>query len=568
MQLLKEYGWNSVVLKYWKKLILFFLLPILTLNIIIYILNMNLLKQEINTNFKYSCLQTFNSINSIFEQVDILYKQFTAADEANDYILTAPEHLHTTSTINKLRENLFYSTLSQKYIDSIYIYSPLHNYVVTEKTGGYIDHFYDRKWYDYHLESGKTSFVISCPKTNTQDAGIYISYPFISDKDITGMMLFRISKKNIDTLIPNSLKNEFHSIYIVDDNNQILYSSDPNSSDILDESAFQKLVAEHFSFEYRNISVIFYKNPNSILEKTQYLSKIFLFCLVMVLILQLTMTLYISLQFYSSIHKIVFRLTTNEEVQETNLSKEEPKTQQTEIDFIIDHILMLTRNAKHFEDELATKIQALKKSQSLALQFQFNPHFLFNTLNMVNILIASYTKGPNDANRIIVLLSDLLTASMNSNDYILTLQEELEYEKKYIKILELQNNYSFNILWHIEDNTLSCPTLKLMLQPIIENIFQHALPYMPKNQTLTINIHSQIVNNQLFVSVSDNGMGVTTEKLQELRYKLSNDDIFVNKHIGLNNINQRIKLLFGEEYGLNVDSDEHGFTVTIQLPTS
>jgi len=356
------------------------------------------------------------------------------------------------------------------------------------------------------------------------------------------------------------LKNEFHSIYIVDDNNQILYSSDPNSSDILDESAFQKLVAEHFSFEYRNISVIFYKNPNSILEKTQYLSKIFLFCLVMVLILQLTMTLYISLQFYSSIHKIVFRLTTNEEVQETNLSKEEPETQQTEIDFIIDHILMLTRDAKHFEDELATKIQALKKSQSLALQFQFNPHFLFNTLNMVNILIASYTKGPNDANRIIVLLSDLLTASMNSNDYILTLQEELEYEKKYIKILELQNNYSFNILWHIEDNTLSCPTLKLMLQPIIENIFQHVLPYMPKNQTLTINIHSQIINNQLFVSVSDNGMGVTTEKLQELRYKLSNDDIFVNKHIGLNNINQRIKLLFGEEYGLSVTCEEGGGT--------
>ena len=576
--LIKKYKWNSILVKYWKKLLFIFLIPFIIINSIVYMMYHHVLQSEFYSSFRNSCSKTIYTLDTVFSEANTLFSQLANNTKALSFMTKPAETLHQSGTeANDLRELLHFFLVSREYIDSVYIYGVSHGYVFSTGNSNYLDKFADKAWYDYYEKTGETNFILPIRDKNTNEFDrIVLCYGVYAGASLNGMIVFTIPAKYINEMISADLSYSLDSLYILDQERNILYASndDPNARieeshiilPALSQGARQdpQLLNHHKDTYIRTdilsdrLTLVFRANPDYIGQRTGAINAVFLLCLITAILIPILMALYFSLQFYRSIHNIV-----------VSLSADGTESNLDEVEFIIHNIMKITNTSKHFENELVQKIQQLKKAQSIALQLQFNPHFLFNTLNMVNVMVAGYAKNSNnDASRTIVLLSDLLYASMETNDYIPTLEEELAYAKKYIEILKIQYDNSFQLTWDIETDTLDCKVLKLMLQPIIENAFQHGMKLLPPGETFQIKISSQISNGCLLVCIHNNGNGIPEEKLLELRNMLENDDILQSKHIGLNNIHQRIKLLYGDQYGCSIDSGKDYFSVIIRLPVN
>ncbi len=575
--LIKKYKWNSILVKYWKKLLFVFLIPFIIINSIVYMMYHHVLQSEFYSSFQNSCSKTIYTLDTVFSEANTLFSQLATNTKALSFITKPAQTLHQSGTeANDLRELLHFFLISRDYIDSVYIYGLSHGYVFSTGNSNYLNKFTDKAWYDYYEKTGETNFILPIRDENNKFDRIVLCYGVYAGAALNGMIVFTIPAKYVNEMISTDLSYSLDSLYILDQERNIIYASNNASEARIDTSHTiwpalsqepgqdTQLLNHHGDTFIRTdilndrLTLVFRANPDYISQRTGAINAVFLLCLITAILIPILMALYFSLQFYRSIHNIV-----------VSLSADGTESNLDEIEFIIHNIMRITNTSKHFENELVQKIQQLKKAQSIALQLQFNPHFLFNTLNMVNVMVAGYAKNSNnDASRTIVLLSDLLYASMETNDYVPTLEEELAYAKKYIEILKIQYDNSFQLKWDIEADTLNCKVLKLMLQPIIENAFQHGMKLLPPGETFQINIASRIDSDSLLVCIQNNGNGIPEEKLSALRNMLENDDILQSKHIGLNNIHQRIKLLYGNPYGCSIDSGRDYFSVTIRLPVN
>jgi sensor histidine kinase YesM len=194
------------------------------------------------------------------------------------------------------------------------------------------------------------------------------------------------------------------------------------------------------------------------------------------------------------------------------------------------------------------------------LESQLNPHFLFNTLETIRCL-AKYS--PASVDRIIVNLSSLLRYSINNTIKNVTLGEDIEHTENYLEILKYRFNQNLDYEINIEAQALECIVPKLLIQPIIENAVKHGFEC---RSHLWVRVKGRFLDDKLIIVIFDDGVGMEEEKVKKITEMLkddSNDTI----NIGLYNVNRRIKLMFGKEYGLDIMSEKDaGTTVRICLP--
>ena len=229
------------------------------------------------------------------------------------------------------------------------------------------------------------------------------------------------------------------------------------------------------------------------------------------------------------------------------------------------NVLANVSTTENIEEKLAEGLNALQQAQLSALQMQINPHFVFNVLNYANSVIFEITKCNNDAMRIIVLLCDILDYAMDEPKYTATIEQELEIAEKYVEIERLKTGIDFETVFDVDGSLLQHSCLKLFLQPIIENAVMHGIKRArERDGKIVVKVHK----NREFIefSVADNGKGMTSEKLREVERLLKAPFEDYSRCIGMRNINQRIKLFYGKEYGLKITSDVNGTTVVIDIP--
>ena len=573
--LLKRFKWNSILFRYGKKVLLFFFLPMLLINGIIFFLYSNAMRNEFYSVFETSCTKTSSALDALFSETETLYFQFSNNRKVTAHFLEKESMLFKADSVkrmNDIQDLLKVSHYPRAYLETICLYSIHNNYVLSSTRSGTLASFEDTQWYQHYAETGETNFLVSSvnPTSGAVDR-ISACYGFYTGTEFHGLLVFDISANYIRELIRPDLSHNLNALYILDRSGNRIFASGskenlwetPSWERVEDLSkdrtanAVRRADCYRSSIANNRITLCFEVSPQAIRTYAPNMSLIALLLLLLAVLIPLFMSVYLSVVFYKSIHNIVLSLSSNPEDQN-----------QDEINFIIHNISNLTQSKENFETELVQKIQQLKQAQSLALQMQFNPHFLFNALNMINLFVAKLAGRNNPASKSILLLSDLLYASMKTNDYVLTLQEELDYENKYLEFLEFQYDNSFDVIWDVRENTRDCKVLKLMLQPIIENAFHHGWKMCPPEERFYIRISSTIEAGHLIVSVANNGNGIPPEQLRQLQQMLASDDILQSKHIGLNNVNQRVKLLYGDAYGCQVDSDEHGFRVIIHLPAN
>ncbi|MDR1439181.1 MAG: histidine kinase [Clostridiales bacterium] len=287
----------------------------------------------------------------------------------------------------------------------------------------------------------------------------------------------------------------------------------------------------------------------------------------------------------------------------------------SEIRYITENITGIVPRDRHIEHALAERLAELKKAQAIALQNQINPHFILNTLQIVNLDILRRTEADTDATRIISLLSEILKSNLNTTDYIVRLSYEIRQASKYMEIERIRNSGGFRVDWDVDPSLGDCRTVKFIIQPVLENCFKHGLAggWVPNGQSgqgrpsgpdglsespgpsepdglsessgpngqkmrdmsggqdrqgrrdRLVSIQARAKDRALEIAIRDNGAGMPPQTLAQLRESLRNSHIQENGHIGLCNVDKRIKLVFGDAYGVSIDSaPQQGTTVTIR----
>jgi len=235
-------------------------------------------------------------------------------------------------------------------------------------------------------------------------------------------------------------------------------------------------------------------------------------------------------------------------------SKQEDIKREDEIGLLQNSLhYMMERNQELINREYKSKLE-MHKAQINALQAQINPHFLYNTLQVIGgMTLKNKTK---DIYAMTIALSDIMRYSLSFSSEMVRLKEELRYLESYILIQNQRFENRIHVNVDIEDEFKNYKIPKLILQPIIENSFEHGL----KNRAgdWRIDVTCQEANdNDILIVIGDNGSGIEEDKLQELKSVLENSDsVWDSKeHIGLKNINKRIKLIYGEDYGIRISSE-------------
>lgn len=217
---------------------------------------------------------------------------------------------------------------------------------------------------------------------------------------------------------------------------------------------------------------------------------------------------------------------------------------------------------------LIEKETAHREAEVRALHSQINPHFLYNTLE--SLRMESEIRGEEDIADALASLGRLLRYSIKWVGGITTLWQEIEHVKNYITIMKVRYRGKIDFSCNIQDKALDCTVIKMMLQPLVENCFNHAFKEM--EGIWKVGVHSYIQGEDLHIQIIDNGKGIEPEKLEELNRCLSeNREITVDKKagssIGIWNVNKRIKMQFGDSYGICVKNGEtSGTVVEIIIP--
>ena len=209
-------------------------------------------------------------------------------------------------------------------------------------------------------------------------------------------------------------------------------------------------------------------------------------------------------------------------------------------------------NATRNEEKLESQQRLLNEARLSALTRQINPHFLFNTLNSIASLIRT---DPEQARRMIYKLSSILRSLLRKHENLNTLRDEMQFIDDYMGIELVRFGDKLRFVKEIDPATVDRLVPSMMLQPLIENSIKHGLS--SKVDGGTVRIRSRIENDRLYLSVEDDGVGIPETKLATL----------FEQGIGISNVNERLKVLYGNDYRMSIDSRPgHGTQTEIELP--
>ncbi|MCR4781390.1 MAG: sensor histidine kinase [Lachnospiraceae bacterium] len=221
-----------------------------------------------------------------------------------------------------------------------------------------------------------------------------------------------------------------------------------------------------------------------------------------------------------------------------------------------EKIELLIKDIKREQDER-------RKSELEALQSQINPHFLYNTLDSITWMIEG---GKNDeAVFMIQCLARLFRISLSKGKTIISIKDEIQHAKSYMNIQKVRYQDAFEMVYEIDEKVLDKCIVKLVMQPILENAIYYGVNAEEEDGIITLRAYEK--EGDIYIEIEDNGYGMPESEVEEV---LKNEN-HVPKHgsgVGILNVHNRLKLLFGEEYGLSIKSElDYGTKVTIHIPS-
>ena len=251
-------------------------------------------------------------------------------------------------------------------------------------------------------------------------------------------------------------------------------------------------------------------------------------------------------------------------------SKNEVGALAEDINLMLDRLEEMTRRIFHTQNSLYELELSKKRAELAFFQSQINPHFLYNTLECIRSMSEAYHAGQ---------IAEVATAMAKIFRYsvkeavIVTVRDEMESVKDYFKIISVRYMGKFKLKSIIDEDVLDIRILKMILQPIVENSVRHGLEGTKKAGFVCIQGQIDLYTGMVVIRIADNGRGMEQSKVEELNRQLEQWDMPEQKDtekasIGLININRRLKLSYGPEYGVRIRSRNNFWTVVeVTIPT-
>lgn len=276
-----------------------------------------------------------------------------------------------------------------------------------------------------------------------------------------------------------------------------------------------------------------------------------------VLILSL-LSILMAMDFSEPINRLVHSI---KKVETENIHEEVLVDREDELGYLSKCFNKMSLEIDNLLNRVYKEKLTRRESELKALQAQINPHFLFNTLESINWM-AQLNNVP-EIRDMVTSLASLMEASIGKGSPMVPLSKELKYIDSYLLIMK--NRYGDRLTYEsdVDRNMLYYEVPKLILQPLVENAIYHGIDKMRKKGTIKLTIKEQ--DGQIYIEIMDNGKGMHPEEVEELNqvFKDDNHDYLIGKNrksIGLANVNGRIKLFYGQEYGLQVESVYENYT--------
>ncbi len=250
------------------------------------------------------------------------------------------------------------------------------------------------------------------------------------------------------------------------------------------------------------------------------------------------------------------------DVQNGNFHVSETEGKSKEVESLSHSFQVMVDRIEDLMEEVR-KTEAVKRQRELdALQAKINPHFLYNTLD--SVVWMAETGNNKGVVRMVTALASLFRISIAKGHDIITLKEELSHVESYLDIQSMRYKDRFRFTIDLPSELENVPTIKLIIQPIVENSIYHGIKYLQEEGLITIKARD-IGNGRIAITIRDNGVGMKKEVLDSI---LSEDNPHSQGNgIGLRNIDERIRLTYGSSFGLTIESEpDEGTAVTITIP--
>ena len=567
---IKSYKHKSVFYRFWLLIVIGFIAVFVSVSILVGNYNNSKYYNNMSAMLSKNMYNMRNSLDSVFAEIISETKKISESEDVMNLKDGAEGNPRETADIENMLRRVHSET---KFVKSIYLYYPKSGYVISSSViykSGPLAQFADNMWYDTYYNSESEIFLREYPENSIFQKCISVCKKINGSNDIIAVFNINYDKFNI---IRNKNVLMDYEISMINDAGMIIYSTD--NEKLGQDVNLYKEMSDTYFMSVNNFTVNSNMTASSLLESVQtknmklsivaeILKKniddmsgnrnptiLIAFGLLMILLM---LSVFIATKFYGSILMFFDRIPDN--------GGEASKTD--EITDIGNQISNIINKKSETESELAESLMQLQKAQSIALQSQFSPHFLFNTLQMINSIALAELDGDSDITTAVSLLCDILHVAMDTTEYTCKLKDELTLSKKYIMLQNMKYEDAFDVEFDIDNETLDITVAKLFLQPILENSMHHG--YDVKRQKMNISVGAYIAGGKLVVTVADDGLGMTEERKREISENLNNKQLEKKDSIGLLNLNQRIKLIFGYEYGCMIDNNDKGVTVTITFP--
>ncbi len=500
-----------------------------------------------------------------------------------------PEQLYDEFEV-RLKETLNSFVSGDSAIDSIYLYSSLSDRVATNNTLFMpLSQMQDDNWLSYLTpESANKKIILVSREKNDR-------YPFllcmIKYLEINGNQAAIVLNLDLSRMshLTNVSGNPYQNIYLVTDDGQVMYrryqqelleplKDFPLLSNLQPTTTLTSAVLNNGSGScilaqvHAQNAPWYYVTVTELEVYSQKLSSNTLFLAVFFAALFVTVLL-ISFLFSIRSTKPIYKLL--QVLEHPENASSEPALASNEIQYISEHIVGYAQRNQELSDELTKRLNLLNDAKMLALQSQINPHFLFNTINMIYLYECDELGYDHKIPLLTLKLSRILKYAFQSTDLV-CLSTELDFVKTYLALMQERYNNRFQVIYEIDPELLSIEVPKLFIQPLIENSIFHGLSKCQKQDAaLTIRISKaqdrkicEKEEEKCMIAVEDNGIGIDAATLEKLR-NIIDEEMPQSTSVGLRNVVVRMKLLYGDRFSFTIDSEVgkgSSFVMLIPVP--
>lgn len=493
------------------------------------------------------------------------YDQMKLEDELDDQLyqvrLDAPEIMGIR--IHDLKGNIFnLGTFAGSFqqMDPSYLAEMVHK---LEGTGG--EYVWNRLDADAFLQEEKSNWILAGRLMRSVDLETY------------GVMLILFNTSLFESYLKDLRLNEDIAAYLLDADGKLVYAfhnqdADPppltqlsmGATEIRDEQGTAHLYTKQTS-DKAKFTLISKVSLAQIQHKGKIIVKVAVFSAAATVLCSWIIITIISRRLLRPLASLVNAM---KRVRDGQFDTRVQIQTQDELGFIGERFNAMASRIDTLIHEVYERELSEKQAELKAIQAQLNPHFLYNTLSM--FFWKFYMLGDEKSARLVTALSEMLQYTLEPVQRLTTLQDEMTQIDHYLQIQQARYQEALSIEITVPSELLRCQVIRLLLQPIVENVFVHAFADKRDNRRLEIRVFRYAGNDaesdMLILEIADNGCGMDPSMMDRILAPLAHADE-ERQHIGMRSVLRRIELIHGEPYGVQIESTaEVGTLVRLRLP--